>query len=74
MKKREPKAVEDMAEYWINEILDHYEEPFSDEDQTHCLLFSLLYIGHTLNAIDTRLMNMENTLKSISVKLFEDAQ
>ena len=74
MKKREPKAVEDMAEYWMNEILDHYEEPFSDKDQTHCLLFSLLYIGHTLNAIDTRLMNMENTLEFISVKLFEDAQ
>lgn len=74
MKKREFKTVEDMAEYWMDEILDYYEEPFSDEKQTHCLLFSFLYIGLTLNAIDTRLMNMENTLKSISVKLFEDAQ
>ena len=65
MFKRGPVAVEDMAEYWMNRILDRLDESFNDQDIVHCQLFAILYIGHLLDAIDTRLMNVENLLLGI---------
>lgn len=65
MFKHGPIAIEDMAEYWMNEILDCLNEPFNDQDIIHCKLFALLYIGHSLDAIDTRLMNVENLMFGI---------
>ena len=32
MLKHEHVAVEDMAEYWINRILDRFDESFNDQD------------------------------------------
>ena len=65
MFKHEPETSEDMAEYWINRILNRFDESFNDQDIVQCQLFALLYIGHSLDAIDTRLMNIENLLQSI---------
>ena len=65
MLKHGPVAVEDMAEYWMNRILDCLNKPFDDQDIVHCKLFALLYIGHSLDAIDTRLMNVENLMLGI---------
>lgn len=65
MSQRENCAIEDMAEYWMDEVLNRFEEPFNEQDKVHCLLFSLLYIGHSLNAIDSRLMHMETLMKGI---------
>ena len=65
MFKHKPVAVEDMAEYWMNRILDCLNESFNDQDIVHCKLFAILYIGHSLDAIDTRLMNVENLLLGI---------
>ena len=65
MFKRGPVAVEDMAEYWMNRILDRLDESFNDQDIVHCQLFAILYIGHSLDTIDTRLMNVENLLLGI---------
>ena len=56
-------AIEDMAEHWMHEVLKH--KPFSDQDRVHCQLFALLYIGHSLDAIDSRLMHMETLLRGI---------
>ncbi len=65
MTQHKSKAVEDLAEYWMNEVLDRVDEPFSDDDRVQCLLFSLLYIGRTMEAIDSRLMHMETLMKGI---------
>lgn len=58
-------AIEDMAERWMHEVLEHSEEPFSDQDRVHCQLFALLYIGRSLDAIDSRLMHMETLLRGM---------
>lgn len=65
MFKRGSVAVEDMAEYWMNRVLGRFNESFDDQDIVYCQLFALLYIGHSLDAIDTRLMNVENLLLGI---------
>ena len=65
MKNRELKDVEDMAEYWINKVLNWIDEPYSENDRMQCLLFSLLYIGRTMEAIDLRLMHMETLMRGI---------
>ena len=65
MAKHEPRAIEDIMAYWMNQVLDRVDEPFSDQDTVHCQLFALLYIGHSLDAIDNRLMHMETLMKGI---------
>lgn len=65
MARREPKAIEDMAEYWMNEVLGCIDEPFTDHDKVQCQLFALLYIGLMLDAIDSRLMHMETLMRGI---------
>lgn len=70
---KDTQSYEDMAHYWIQRLLQSTsiarkttDEPLSQNEQMHCLLFSCMFIGLSLDAIDSRLMKIENLMYFIS--------
>lgn len=70
---KDTKSYEDMAYYWIQRLLQSTsiarkttDAPLSLDEQMHCLLFSCMFIGLSLDAINSRLMQIENLMYFIS--------
>ena len=67
------QSYEDMAHYWIERLLQSTsiarkttDEPLSQDEQMHCLLFPCMFIVLSLDSIDSRLMKIENLMYFIS--------